>query len=196
MEEIQPKTYPSSANKWPTPFVNLVNASAYPKWEPVDTKKKTLQVFRLGFYSTAGAYAWLYFWKRTTFKLGLPIAVTSFATIAVGARGMLANLREKNDGWNTLWAVGAGNLALLTVGFKLMPLKHKFMSGIGGAVITALCEQMVWAQSPSSAGQDVRFAAANTGDELPEQQFWDVWKRRPLSQTVEALGAGRGILKN
>lgn len=195
MAEVEKKTYPDSTHKWPTPLVNLANASAYPKWEPVDTKKKTLQVFKFSFYSTVGSYAWLYLWKRTTFKIGLPLSVAGFATVAVGVRGSLANLREKNDGWNTFWAVAAGNLACLTIGFKNMPPKHKVLAGISGAAITAFIDHAFWAQSPSFAGRDIRFAEANTGDELPQQQFWDVWKRRPLSQTVEALGEGRGIFK-
>lgn len=195
MAEVEKKVYPDSTHKWPTPLVNFANASAYPKWEPVDTKKKTTQVFKFSFYSTVGAYAWLYLWKRTTFKLGLPLAISGFATVATATKGIITNLREKNDGWNTFWAVGAGNLACLSIGFKSMPAKHKVLAGISGAALTAAIEQFMWAQSPSFAGRDVKFAAANTGDELPQQKFWDVWKRRPLSQTVEALGEGRGIFK-
>lgn len=194
MAEVEKKVYPDSTFKWPTPFVNLANASAYPKWEPVDTKKKTLQVAKFSFYSTVGAYAWLYLWKRTTFKIGLPLSVAGFATVAVATKGSLANLREKNDGWNTFWAVGAGNLACLTIGFKNMPSKHKILAGISGAAVTALIDHAYWAQSPSFASRDVKFAESNT-DELAPQKFWDVWKRRPLSQTVDALGEGRGIFK-
>lgn len=189
------RVYPDSTNKWPSPLVNFANASAYPKWEPVDTKKETLQVFRLTFYTTVGAYAWLYMWKRTTFKVGIPLAVSGFATVATATKGIVTNLRGKNDGWNTFWAVGAGNLACLTVGFKSMPVKQKIMTGIAGAALTAVVDHISWSQSPSFASRDVKFAAANTGDELPQQGFWDVWKRRPLSQTVEALGEGRGIFK-
>ncbi|OBA23818.1 hypothetical protein METBIDRAFT_36171 [Metschnikowia bicuspidata var. bicuspidata NRRL YB-4993] len=195
MAESQPRVYPDSTNKWPTPFKNMLSSQTYPKWEPVDTAKQTKQVFKFGFFSVAGAYAWLYLWKRTTFKLELPMVVTGFATVAVAARGITANLREKNDGWNTFWAVAAGNAAVLTAGFKLVPLKHKLMTGISGACVSALAEQIMWAQSASSAGQHTRFAAANTDEELPKQEFWDVLKRRPMSQTVDALGVGRGIFK-
>ncbi|KAF8003318.1 hypothetical protein METSCH_A05610 [Metschnikowia aff. pulcherrima] len=189
------RVFPDSTNKWPTPFSNLFSAHAYPKWEPVDTAKQTKLVFKFGFYTTAGAYAWLYMWKRTTFKLELPMVVTGFATVAVAARGISANLREKNDGWNTFWAVAAGNAAVLTAGFRQAPLKQKIMGGLSGACLAALMEQIMWAQSASSAEQHTRFAAANTGEELPKQEFWDVLKRRPLSQTVDALGVGRGIFK-
>ncbi|KAM9900708.1 hypothetical protein OXX80_001469 [Metschnikowia pulcherrima] len=189
------RVFPDSTNKWPTPFSNLFSAHAYPKWEPVDTAKQTKSVFKFGFYTTAGAYAWLYMWKRTTFKLELPMVVTGFATVAVAARGISANLREKNDGWNTFWAVAAGNAAVLTAGFRQAPLKQKIMGGLSGACLAALMEQIMWAQSASSAEQHTRFAAANTGEELPKQEFWDVLKRRPLSQTVDALGVGRGIFK-
>ncbi|KAK6457837.1 uncharacterized protein RJT20DRAFT_125698 [Scheffersomyces xylosifermentans] len=195
-EQTAPPAYPDSRNHFPTPFVNLANASAYPPWKPIDTKKETAQIFKFGFYTTVGAYAWLYLWKRTTFKVELPLTVVGFATVATATKGAITNLRQKNDGWNTFWAVGAGNLAALTVGFKSMPPKHKVLTGIAGASITALVDHAYWAQSPSSAGQDVRFEAANTDKDLEKQQFWDVWKRRPLSQTVEGLGAGRGIFKS
>lgn len=186
---------PDSTFKWPRPFGNLSNASAYPPFEPVDTKKKTLQVFRFSFYTTAGAYAWLYIWKRTTFKLGLPATVIAFATVATGAKAMITNIREKNDGWNTFWGVAAGNLTVLTVGFKTMPLKHKAMTGVAGACAAAFADHFRWAQSTSSAYTDVTYAKSNTEEELPKQKFWDVWQRRPLSQTVEELGVGRGVLK-
>lgn len=194
-EEAQPVTYPDSTNKWPTPFVNMANASAYPPFSPVDTKGETAKVFKFGFYTTIGAYTWLYLWKRTTFKLAMPLTVVGFATTATAAKGAITNLREKNDGWNTFFAVGAGNLAVLTAGFKSMPAKHKFLTGIGGAAAAALIDHALWAQSPSSAGQDTTYALANTDKEFNKQQFWDVWKRRPLTQTVEELGVGRGIFK-
>ncbi|KAK6202640.1 uncharacterized protein RJT21DRAFT_20940 [Scheffersomyces amazonensis] len=187
--------YPDSTFKFPNPLANFTNASAYPPWKPVDTKKQTLQVFKFGFYTTVGAYAWLYLWKRTTFKIELPLAAVGFFTVATGTKGIITNLREKNDGWNTFWAVGAGNLACLTVGFRSMPPKHKVLTGIFGASVTALLDHAYWAQSTSSAGQNVKYLPANTDDEVDKQQFWDVWKRRPLSQTVESLGAGRGIFK-
>lgn len=195
MAEEQQKVYPDSTFKFPNPLVNFSNSSAYPKWEPIDTRKQTTQVFRFSFYTTVGAYAWLYLWKRTTFKMGLPLAVSGFATVATATKGIVTNLREKNDAWNTFWAVGAGNLACLSIGFKNMPAKHKVLSGIAGAFITAALDQASWAQSPSSVSRDAKYVEANTGESLPKQGFWDVWKRRPLSQTVESLGEGRGIFK-
>lgn len=186
---------PDSTFKWPRPFGNLSNASAYPPFEPVDTRKRTLQVFRFSFYTTAGAYAWLYVWKRTTFKLALPATVIAFATVATGTKAMITNLREKNDGWNTLWGVAAGNLTVLTVGFKSMPVKHKAMTGVAGAVAAAFADHFRWSQGISSAYTDAKYVKSNTEEELPKQQFWDVWQRRPMSQTIEELGVGRGVLK-
>lgn len=194
MSEVEKRVYPDSRFKLPW-LANFSNAAAYPKWEPIDTKKNTLRVFRLSFYSTVGAYAWLYFWKRTTFKIGLPLAIGGFFTVKTAAQGIITNLRQKNDAWNTFWATGTGNLAVLTVGFKSMPAKHKVMAGFAGAAITAVVDHLSWAQSPSFAGRDTKYMEANTGEEVPQQQFWDVWKRRPLSQTVETLGEGRGIFK-
>lgn len=193
--KVEVTQYPDSTFKLPTPFVNLANSSAYPAWTPVDTQKQTSQVFKFTFYTTVGAYTWLYLWKRTTFKLGLPLTVVGFATTATAAKGIVTNLREKNDAWNTFWAVGAGNLAVLTAGFKSLPAKHKALTGVAGAAVAAFLEQAIYAQSPSSAGRDFKFVEANTDQELEKQQFWDVWRRRPLSQTVEELGVGRGIFK-
>lgn len=192
---VPSKVYPDSTFKFPSFLVNFSNASAYPPWKPVDTKKETTQVFKFGFYTTVGAYAWLYLWKRTTFKIGLPATVIAFATTATAAKGMITNLRETNDGWNTFWAVGAGNLVCLSAGFKSMPAKNKILTGLSGAAITAIIDHAYWAQSTSFAGRDAKYVGANTDDNLEKQQFWDIWKRRPLSQTVEELGVGRGILK-
>ncbi|QEL59932.1 hypothetical protein CJJ09_002019 [Candidozyma auris] len=58
-----------------------------------------------------------------------------------------------------------------------MPVKHKVMAGVAGAAITAAVDHLSWSQSPSFAGRDIKYAEANTGDELPKQQFWDVWKK-------------------
>lgn len=189
------KTFNDSTFKWPRPFGNVTGASAYPPWTPVDTKKRTAQVFRVSFYTTLGAYTWLYIWKRTAFKLGLPLAAIGFATTATAAKGMITNLREKNDGWNTFWGVATGNLVVLTAGFRSMPVRHKIMTGLGGAALAALLDHISWSESTSYAAANVKHEMANTGKELPKQEFWDVWRRRPLSQTVEELGSGRGIFK-
>lgn len=195
MSEQPPVQLPDSTFKFPRPFGNLFNANSFPKWEPVDTYGETSKVFKFSFYSTVGAYAWLYFWKRTTFKVGLPATVIGFATVATAGRGIVCNLREKNDGWNTFWGVGMGNLVVLTAGFKSMPIKHKIMTGITGAALTGLLNQWSWAQSINSPGKDVRHYLANDNSETPKQGFWDVMRRRPISQTVEELGVGRGIFK-
>lgn len=195
VEQPVAKAFPDATFKLPSPFVNLTSASAYPAYEPVDTKKNTLRVFRLTFYTTVGAYAWLYLWKRTTFKVGIPLSFVGFATVATFAKGSIVNLREKNDAWNTFFAVGAGNLACLTVGFKQMPAKHKVLTGLTGAALTAFADHCLWSQSPSYAGRDTKHVMANTEEDLHKQQFWDVWRRRPLSQTVEELGEGRGIFR-
>ncbi|CAH6718578.1 hypothetical protein CLIB1444_01S09846 [[Candida] jaroonii] len=191
--DITQTELPDSRFKLPTPFSNMYNATAYPAWTPIDTRSETSKVFRFSFYSTIGAYTWLYFWKRTTFKLELPLTFIGFTTVAVATKSMVANLREKNDGWNLFWGVGLGNLAVLTAGFKHMPLRHKFMTGISGAAVSGLLNQWLWAQSTSSAGRDVRHFSKN--DEVPKQGFWDVVQRKPLSQVVEEVGVGRGILK-
>lgn len=183
---------PSASNKWPTPFVNLANASAYPPWTPVNTRERTAKVFRTCFYTTVGAYAWIYILKRATFKVGLPLTVIGFATVATGAKGMICNLRQKNDGWNTFGAVLLGNIAVLATGFRKTPLKHKVMTGLSGAAAAAFVEHFIWSQSTSFAGSGVRFSAS--GDPDKKQSFWDVYQRRPLLETVEYLGVGRGVI--
>lgn len=192
-----PAQLPNARNKGPTPFANFGAASGYPAWKPIDTQKRAFTVLRLGVYTTFGAYAWLYIWRRSTIKIAMPLAVTAFATVAVGTQGIIANLREKNDSWNTFVAVGAANLAVLSAGFKSMPAKHKLMSGVGGTVAATLVDRLLHAQSTSFLGRDIKYMTGN-GEVTTEhnQEFWDVMKRRPMSQTVDMLGVGRGIFKN
>lgn len=193
--EQQTARIPDATHKWPTPFKNLFSSANYPPFTPIDTKKETTQVFRFGFYTTLGAYSWLYLWKRTTFKLNIPLSALGFVTTAIATKGVITNLREKNDYWNTFFSVGLGNLVVLTAGFKNLPLRHKFISGISGAAVVALIDATLHAQGQSFAGAHTRYEKANTDNDLPKQQFWDVWQRRPLSQTVELVGAGRGIFE-
>ena len=94
---------PDASYKYPNPLANFTKGLGYPEWQPIDTKKEVGQIFRFGFYSTVGAYAWLYFWKRTTFKLELPLSVIGFFSIAKGVQDSIANIREINDCWNTFW---------------------------------------------------------------------------------------------
>ncbi|CAN3355874.1 hypothetical protein DICA3_D25708 [Diutina catenulata] len=195
MSEVT-KVYPDSTDKFPR-LGGFFSDAHYPKFAPVDTKKETTQVLKFGVSSVAFAYGWLYIFKRTQFKLGLPLTVLGFATVATASKGIITNLREKNDAWNAFWSVGLGNAAVLSAGFRSMPIRNKILTGFAGAAIAAFLDNFVWAQSPSSVGQDQRFAAANSDSEQFEekQKFWDVWTRRPLSQTVEELGVGRGIIR-
>lgn len=188
-------SYPDATFKLPTPFVNLGNSSAYPKWTPINTKEQTSKVFRFTFYSTVGAYAWLTIWKRTAFLLKMPLSAVAFLTTAVGVRSGLANLREKNDPWNVFWASVAGSTALATTSYRTLPVATRAWATFLSASVIALFEGTWYAQSASSAGQDLKNVLAGSETALEKQQFWDVWKRRPLSQTVEELGVGRGILK-
>lgn len=189
------KVYPDSTDKFPR-LAGFFSSEHYPKYAPIDVKKETTQILKFGGYTTALAYGWLYLFKRTTFKVQLPLTCVAFATVATGTKGALTNLREKNDAWNTFWGVLAGNTTVLAAGFKSMPARNKILTGLAGAGLTAVLDNFVHAESNSSAGEDARFVAANSDTEVGKQQFWDVWQRRPLSQTVEELGVGRGIIKN
>lgn len=186
---------PDSTDKFPR-LAGFFSSEHYPKYTPVDVKKQTTEILKFGGYTTALAYGWLYLFKRTTFKLGLPIAAVTFGATATATKGMLTNLREKNDAWNTFWGVLVGNTVVLTAGFKLMPVRNKVLTGLAGAAVTAMLDNFFHAESTSLAGQDTHYVPANSDEKLGKQQFWDVWQRRPLSQTVEELGVGRGIGKS
>ncbi|CAI5758817.1 unnamed protein product [Candida verbasci] len=187
---------PNSVDKYPNPLANFTKGIGYPKWEPIDTKKQVSQILRFGFYTTVGSYAWIYLWKRSTFKIGVPIAAVSFFAIAKGLQSSLANLREKNDSWNVFWALGAANTIVLTAGFKNLPPKHKLLSGIFGTCLVTLIDRAWWASATSSISKNANYELGQINKELPKQGFWDVWSRRPITQTVEELGIGRGIVKN
>lgn len=186
---------PDSTDKFPR-LGGFFSSEHYPQYAPVDVKTQTTQILKFGGYTTALAYGWLYLFKRTTFKLGLPLTAIAFGATATATKGMVTNLREKNDAWNTFWGVLVGNTVVLTAGFKLMPLRNKVLTGLAGAGITAVLDNFFHAELVSLAGQDAKFVAANGDEKLAKQQFWDVWQRRPLLQTVEELGVGRGIGKS
>ncbi|EMG46680.1 hypothetical protein SBY92_005424 [Candida maltosa Xu316] len=186
---------PTAAFKYPNPLANFSQGLGYPAWTPIDTKKEVGQLFRFGFYTTVGAYGWLYFFKRSTFKLGLPISALAFVTIAKGVQDSVANIRETNDCWNIFWGLSAANTVVLSAGFKSMPIKHKLITGILGTSVATILDRAYWAQSTSSPRLDAKYELANMNKDLPKQQFWDVWERKPISQTVEELGVGRGIFK-
>ncbi|KAG7662083.1 uncharacterized protein J8A68_004345 [[Candida] subhashii] len=187
-------TLPKSVDRYPNPLANLTRGVGYPAWTPIDTKGETWRIFRFGFMTTATTYALAYFWRRVAFSLQQPAILVSMFTIVKGVRSSLANIREKNDIWNTFWAFGAANTAVMTVGFKNIPVKHRIMSAVGFTCLTSVIEATWYAQSTSSIGKNFTFKVANAeGDE--KQEFWDVWMRRPLSATIEDLGVGRGILK-
>lgn len=186
---------PDARNKFPNPLANFSKGLGYPEWHPIDTRKEVGQLFKFGFYSTVGSYAFLYIWKRTTFKLEIPIAAITFLTVAKGVQSSVANLREKNDCWNTFWGLTAANTVVLSAAFRSMPPKHKIITGALGTSLATIVDRAYWAQSTSSPTADAKYELANENKDLPKQGFWDVWQRRPITQTVEELGVGRGIFK-
>lgn len=186
---------PDSSFKSPSPLANFSKGIGYPAWSPIDTQKEVGQILRFGLYSTVGAYAWLYFWKRTTFKLQIPLSVVAFFGVARGVQDSVANIRETNDCWNTFWGLTAANAVVLSAGFKNLPAKHKVITATLGTAVATILDRAYWAQSTTSPRLDAKYELANENEKLPKQQFWDVWQRRPITQTVEELGVGRGIFK-
>lgn len=125
----------------------------------------------------------------------MPLSAVAFVTTAVGVRSGLANIRERNDPWNIFWGSVAGSTALATTSYRSLPVSTRAWATFLSASVLAIGEGTWYAQSASSAGQDVKQVLADSESALEKQQFWDVWRRRPLSQTVEELGVGRGIFK-
>ncbi|KAI5953345.1 hypothetical protein KGF54_002716 [Candida jiufengensis] len=173
--------------KYPNPLANFSRGIGYPKWQPIDTKKQVSELFRFGFYSTVGSYAFLYLWKRTTFKLTIPISAITFITVAKGLQSSLANLREKNDCWNIFWGLTGANTLILSLGFKSMPPKVKIITGFLGTTAATIIDRAYWAQSTSSPVKNVRYELDQSNKDLTQQQFWDVWSRRPATETFEDL---------
>ncbi|KAI3403848.1 hypothetical protein KGF56_003278 [Candida oxycetoniae] len=188
-------TFPDASNKYPNPLGNFSKGLGYPEWHPIDTRKQVSQLFRFGFYTTIGSYGFLYLWKRTTFKLEIPLSAVAFFTIAKGMQSSLANLREKNDCWNTFWGLATANTIVLTAAFKSMPPKHKILTGVFGTSLATIFDRAYWAQSTSNPSYNAKYESAQVDKDLPKQSFWDIWQRRPLTDTVQELGVGRGIFK-
>ncbi|CAK9438596.1 uncharacterized protein LODBEIA_P28200 [Lodderomyces beijingensis] len=186
---------PEAANKYPNPLANFSRGIGYPEWHPIDTRKQVSQLFKFGFYTTVGSYAFLYLWKRATFKIEIPASAVAFFCIAKGVQSSLANLREKNDCWDTFWGLAAANTIVLSAGFRSMPAKSKVITGVLGTSLATVIDRAYWAQSTSSPAKDVKYELGQINKDLPKQSFWDVWSRRPITQTVEELGVGRGIFK-
>ncbi|WLF77854.1 hypothetical protein PVL30_001576 [Lodderomyces elongisporus] len=195
IEVVEVAPLPEAANKYPNPLGNFSRGLGYPDWHPIDTRKEVTQIFRFGFYSTVGAYAFLYIWKRATFKIEIPLSAVAFFTIAKGVQSSVANLREKNDCWDTFWGLTAANTIVLTTAFRSMPPKHKILTAAFGTSLGTIADRAYWAQSTSSAKANAKYELDQTDKDLPKQEFWDIWQRRPITQTVQDLGVGRGIFK-
>jgi hypothetical protein len=127
----------------------------------------------------------------TTFsKSGGVVTIFTGASIAyVFTYCSAANLRERKDGWNHMWA-GAATGAVLGARTKLVP------AFIGWTVLCgAACGLFGWTGARFNADRKASLEQSPKGfvQEDAHQTFWEVVHRRPLSLTVEQLGEGRGI---
>lgn len=100
-----------------------------------------------------------------------------------------ANLRERDDGWNHMWA-GAATGAILGAKTKRVPAFFGWTLLVGAA-----CGLFGWTGAQFNADRKAALAHSPNGviQEDAHQSFWEVVHRRPLSLTVEQLGEGRGI---
>ncbi|CDR46584.1 CYFA0S24e00518g1_1 [Cyberlindnera fabianii] len=123
-----------------------------------------------------------------------------WATIVLTATGYkfascsLANLREKKDTLNEFYS-GAIAGGLASIFYKNM-IKSVGFSFVGGCIAATVfwSGTMVGNAQKSShtlrgKGPDNHFKARASSD-VERQGFWDVARRRPLSQTLEELGEG------
>ena len=110
------------------------------------------------------------------------------------ASSVLSNLREKKDTLNEFYA---GLVAGAVAGLPTKSLVKAAGWSFAGGVITGL---VYWSGSIVGQLGSSSYAYRGVGvennfkpkpvDEAQRQGFWDVLRRRPLSQTLEQLGEG------
>lgn len=104
----------------------------------------------------------------------------------------LANLRKENDSWNEFFA---GSVAGAFTAAPTGQLVKVVGTSLGTAVLVG---GVFWCGSFLGNTESSSFAQRGEGLEngfeikkdLEKQGFWDVSRRRPLSQTLEQLGDG------
>jgi hypothetical protein len=105
---------------------------------------------------------------------------------------VLSNLREKKDTLNEFYA---GAIAGAVAGLPTKSLVKASGWSFAGGIITAL---VYWSGSIVGQAKTSSYAHRGVGAEnnfkpksdVQKQEFWDVLRRRPLSQTLEELGEG------
>lgn len=127
--------------------------------------------------------------------VGLPVALGTYAFCT----GSLYNLQEGSTASAEFVSAGLASFIGLSIGSIK---SNKFGKSLGMAVFFAIAN---WAGGLGGLGVnsykshqqrgELRKQKSQDDDWTHQQGFWDVIYRRPLSQTVEVLGEGRGILK-
>ncbi|KAF5095141.1 hypothetical protein DV451_004788 [Geotrichum candidum] len=164
----------------------------YPDYVPHNTVELTLKTaavsFGAGFALSAIKNSFINPKQAGIFhpKLGAHLFVfTAAGSAFTFGQSVSANLREKNDAWNTFIG-GAAAGAIIGATYKTLPKIIGFATLVGSAV-------GIYEFSGGLAGFGREKALSVTGEltELEDGQkqgFFDVVSRRPLSQTLDELG--------
>ncbi|EGW34883.1 uncharacterized protein SPAPADRAFT_58011, partial [Spathaspora passalidarum NRRL Y-27907] len=179
----QDPNLPDATFKLKAPLANFSTGAGYPAFKPLDTKGDTWKVFRTGFYTVTGAYVIMYMWRRSTFNIVRPLAVVTSLSIITGVHHSLANIREKNDSWNSFWGGVASSITLYQVFERGLPFRKQLFGTLAAASAIGILDRALASQRTSSAGQDFSYKTKKETEAEPvkhKQGFWEVWQRRPL----------------
>ncbi|RLV92109.1 hypothetical protein JA1_003433 [Spathaspora sp. JA1] len=194
----QDPNLPNATFKLKAPLANFSSGIGYAPYKPFDTKEDTKKVFRFSFYTVTGSYVLLYMWRRVKFNLRLPLAAVGFSTLFTGFHHALGNIREKNDSWNSFWGGFVGAATSFQIFYRHVPVNRQVMSTLAIAGLISVFDRAKQAQSTSTVAKEFSYRTKLESEAEPEKDtggFWEVKQRRPLSETVERLGVGRGIFR-
>lgn len=198
---LRSPTYPFSETNPVSEHVHLpsptFNSSKAGQFHPLDTMGLTTKSAMVGLGAgivAAAAKNSLASGPRNISTLfsksgGVVGAFTGSSAAYVFTYSAVSNLRERQDGWNHMWA-GAATGALLGARTARIPAFFGWTVLCGAA-----CGLFGWTGAKFNSDQKASLEQSPKGfvQEDAHQTFWEVVHRRPLSLTVEQLGEGRGI---
>ncbi|ODV98326.1 hypothetical protein PACTADRAFT_48107 [Pachysolen tannophilus NRRL Y-2460] len=211
IEEVKtPKAFPL-----PSPFWNVSSGpnKAYQPVDPFSNASKLFigtGVFVVGMHfrrllqrkkgsARPGLARYLEMFEMTKAHLiGIPLGVSSYSFL----HDCLQNVYEKETAFNEFLSSGIASF----IGVSIIKNNRKIGTNVGTALgIGLMFATMRWAGGFAGLDKNSHRQVDSAGLLLKQedsrdikterQGFWDLTYRRPLSQTIEDLGEGRGILR-